>query len=115
MTSHAVDELVVLQPSGDFLEGAACDDLERELCSLARRGRRVVVDLSGTRVLTAHCLGLLARAQRLASANGGGLALCGAAGLQRWLLGVTGLADVVPVYGSEVEALARFGAFRAVA
>ena len=23
MTSHAVDELVVLQPSGDFLEGAA--------------------------------------------------------------------------------------------
>ena len=115
MTSHAVDELVVLQPSGDLLEGAACDDLERELCALAAQGRRVIVDLTRTRVLTAHCLGLLARAQRLASANGGGLALCGAAGLQRWLLGVTGLADAVPVYGSEAEAVARFAACRAVA
>ena len=115
MTSHAVDELVVLQPSGDFLEGAACDDLEHELYSLAEQGRRVIVDLSRTRVLTAHCLGLLARAQQLASANGGGVALCGAAGSQRWLLGVTGLADAVPVYGSEAEAVARFAACRAVA
>jgi anti-anti-sigma factor len=115
MTSHAVDELVVLQPSGDFLEGATCDALERELSSLAARGRRVVVDLSGTRVLTAHCLGLLARAQRLASANGGGLALCGAAGLQPWLLGVTGLAEAVPVFGSEAEAVAHLALARAVA
>ena len=66
MTSHAVDELVVLQPSGDFLEGAACDELEHELYSLAEQGRRVIVDLSHTRVLTAHCLGLLARGALLA-------------------------------------------------
>jgi anti-anti-sigma regulatory factor len=115
MTSHAVDERVVLQPSGDLLEGVACDDLERELGALAGRGCRVIVDLSGTRVLTAHCLGVLARAQRLASANGGGLALCGAAGLQPWLLGVTGLAEAVPVFGSEREALAHFALTRAVA
>ena len=115
MISHAVDELVVLQPSGDFLEGAACDDLERELCSLAGQGRRVIVDLSRTRVLTAHCLGLLARAQRLARASGGGLALCGAAGSQRWLLGVTHLAGVLPLFGSEGEAAAHLNAGRAVA
>jgi len=115
MTSHAVAELVVLQPAGDLLEGAPCDELEGELLSLCAEGRRVIVDLSGARVLTAHCLGLLARAYRLAEENGGALALCGAAGLQRWLLGVTGLADALPVYRSEAEAVAGLGARRAVA
>ena len=115
MTSHAVDELVVLQPSGDFLEGAACDELEHELCSLAEQGRRVIVDLSHTRVLTAHCLGLLARAQQLASANGGGVALCGAAGPQRWLLDVTHLACALPLFGSEAEAVAHLHSGRAMA
>jgi anti-anti-sigma factor len=115
MTSHAVDELVVLQPSGDFLEGAACDELERELYSLAEQGRRVVVDLSRARVLTAHCLGVLARAQRLASASGGGLALCGATAAQRWLLDVTHLAGALPLCDSEAEAVAHLNAGQAVA
>ena len=115
MASHATDELVVLQPSGDFLEGAACDELERELLALAGRGRRVIVDLSHARMLTAHCLGLLARAQQLASANGGGVALCGAARPQRWLLDVTHLSVSLPLFGSEGEAVAHLNAGRAVA
>ncbi len=115
MTSHAFDELVVLQPSGNFLEGAACDELERELIALAGQGRRVVVDLSHARVLTAHCLGLLARAQKLASANGGGVALCGADRPQRWLLGVTHLSGALPLFTSVTEALAHLHAGRAVA
>jgi len=115
MTSHAVDELIVLQPSGDFLEGTACDELERELLALAGQGRRLIVDLSHARVLTAHCLGLLAHAQQLASANGGGVALCGAAGPQRWLLDVTHLASALPLFGSEGEAVAHLNAGRAVA
>ena len=115
MISHAVNELVVLQPSGDFLEGAACDELERELLALAGQGRRVIVDLSHARVLTAHCLGLLARAQQLASANGGGVALCGAAAPQRWLLDVTHLAGALPLFGSEGEAAAHLHSRRAVA
>jgi anti-anti-sigma regulatory factor len=115
MTSHAVDETVVLQPSGNLLEGAACDELECELTSLAGQGRRIIVDLSHARVLTAHCLGLLARAQRLARANGGGLALCGAAASQRWLLDVTHMAVALPLCGSEAEAIACLSAERAVA
>jgi anti-anti-sigma regulatory factor len=115
MTSHAIDEPIVIQPRGDFLEGAACDELEQELMALARQGRRVIVDLSRARVLTAHCLGLLARAQQLASANGGGVALCGAAGPQRWLLDVTHLAGALQLFGSEGEAVAHLNAGRAVA
>jgi anti-anti-sigma factor len=115
MTSHAVDEFVVLQPSGDLLEGTACDDLERELLPLAGQGRSVIVDLRATRVLSAHGLGVLARAQRIAAANGGGLALCGAVGLQSWLLGVTHLADALPLFVSEVDAVAHLHAQRAVA
>ena len=115
MTSHAIDEMVVLQPSGNLLEGAACDELERELTSLAGRGRRIIVDLSHARVLTAHCLGLLARAQQLARVNGGGLALCDAASAQRWLLDVTHLAGTLPLFDSEREAVAFLNAERAVA
>ncbi len=115
MTWHAVDEVVVLQPNGDLCAGPACDDLEAELMGLAEQGRRVVVDLTSTRVLTAHCLGVLARAQSMASANGGRLALCGAAGLQRWLLEVTHLSQALPVFRSEQEAVKSLGVDRAVA
>ena len=115
MTSHAIDDMVVLQPSGNLLEGATCDEMEGELTSLARQGRRIIVDLSHARVLTAHCLGLLARAQQLARANGGGLALCGAAASQRWLLDVTHLAGALPLFDSEPEAVAHLHAGRAVA
>jgi anti-anti-sigma regulatory factor len=115
MVFHASDEPAVLQPSGDFLEGAACDELEHELLALAGQGRRVIVDLGHARVLSAHCLGLLARAQKLASANGGGVVLCGADGPQRWLLGVTHLAGALPLFGSVTEAVAHVHGGRAVA
>ncbi len=115
MTTRAVNELVVLQPDGDLCEGAACDELERELFTLAEQGRHVIVDLSATRILTAHCLGVLARGQRLAVAAGGNVALCGAADLQRWLLGVTHLSDALPIYATQQEALASFGLGSAVA
>jgi anti-sigma B factor antagonist len=115
MTTHAVDHSVVLRPDGDLCEGAACDELEQELFALAEQGRHVIVDLSATRILTAHCLGVLARAQRLAVAAGGNVALCGAADLQRWLLGVTHLTEALPVYASQAEALAGFTPPAAVA
>ena len=115
MTTRAVDQLVVLQPDGDLCEGAACDELERELFTLVEQGRHVIVDLSTTRILTAHCLGVLARAQRLAVAAGGNVVLCGAAELQRWLLGVTHLTEALPVYASQAEALASLGSRPAVA
>lgn len=115
MTTRAVNQLVVLQPDGDLCEGAACDELELELFTLAEQGRHVIVDLSSTRILTAHCLGVLARAQRLAAAAGGNIVLCGAAELQRWLLGVTHLTDALSVYPSQAEAVASFGLHSAVA
>ena len=115
MTTRAVNQLMVLQPDGDLCEGVACDEFERELLTLAEQGRHVIVDLSATRILTAYCLGVLARAKRLAEAAGGGIALCGAAEPQRWLLGVTHLNEALPVYASQAEALAGFGPRPAVA
>ena len=115
MTTRAIDQAVVLQPDGDLCEGAACDELEQELFSLAEQGRHVIVDLSATRIVTAHGLGVLARAKRLAEASGGDLVLCGAANLQRWLLDVTHLAEVLPVYASQAEAAASLGRRAAVA
>lgn len=115
MTTRATEHLVVLQPEGDLCEGPACDELQHELFSHAERGRLVIVDLSVTRIVTAHCLGVLVRAQRLAVAAGGDVALCGPTELHRWLLGVTHLADALPVYASQAEALAGFASRSAVA
>jgi anti-anti-sigma factor len=105
MTTHAVDEVVVLKPQSELCEGPECDEMERELETLLRQGRRVVVDLGETRFLTAHALGVLAHAERSASQHGGRIALCGAAGLERWLLQLTHLADALPIFGTEDEAV----------
>jgi len=115
MTSHAVDEVVVLKPQGGLCEGNECDEMERVLIGLMEQGRRAIVDLSATRLLTARGLGILARAQRVAAQHGARIALCGAVGLERWLLGVTHLAEAMPVLGTEQEALRYLQAVRVVA
>jgi anti-anti-sigma factor len=112
MTSRAVDEVVILRPQNDLCEGEECDAMERTLGVLARRGVTVVVDLSETRLLTAHAVGVLAQASRAAAEHGGRLALCGAAKLERWVLEVTRLADVVPVFATAEMAVARLRAQR---
>lgn len=113
MTAHALNQLVILKPHGELCEGAECDELERELAGLAEHGRRVIVNLSDACVLTARALGVLARAQQIASLHGGRIVLCGTTTLQRWLLGVTHLSEALAVYVSEEEAataLSRQGA-----
>jgi anti-anti-sigma factor len=115
MTTEALDEVVVLRPEGGLCEGEECDEMERRLHDLLGRGRRVIVDLSSTRMLTAHGLGVLARAQQVAAQHGGRLAICGAAGLERWVLDLTHLAQVVPVFASAEEAARSLGGSRAVA
>ncbi len=105
MTSHAIDDVVVLKPESELCEGPECDALEHQLESLVSQGRRVVIDLEGTRFLTAHALGVLAHAERSATRFGGRIVLCGAADLERWLLQLTHLADALPIFGSEQEAV----------
>jgi anti-anti-sigma factor len=115
MTTHDVDEVVVLKPQSDLCEGDECDEMERMLEQLARQGRPVIVDLRETRFLTAHALGVLAQAARSASAHGGRIALCGAARLERWLLELTGLTGTMAVCANEEIALQHLRAVRAVA
>ncbi len=105
MTTHAVDEVVVLKPQGELWEGPESDELERQLARLISEGKQVVVDLGGTRFLTARALGLLADGVRGAPLRGGRIALCGAAGFERWLLRLTHLADALPVYATEEDAV----------
>jgi len=105
MTTHAVEEVVVLKPQGELWEGSECDELERRLEQLAGEGRHAVVDLGATHFLSARALGLLAHAVRSASLHGGRIALCGAADFERRLLQLTHLAAALPVYASEEEAV----------
>ncbi len=98
MTLHELDQVTVLEPHGDLYEGAECDEMERSLLPLAERGRRAVVDLSGTFQLGAHCLGVLAHAHEVATRNGGRIVLCGARRLHRWLIARTRLTEVLPVF-----------------
>ena len=108
MTSHEVNHVVLLEPRGSLWEGSESEDMERTLLEMAVRGRRVIVDLSDTDLLTAHGLGILAHAHRIAAETGGRLALCGAKRTQRWLLDRTHLLDVLEVFEDRHAALRAF-------
>jgi anti-anti-sigma factor len=112
MTTHAVDEVVVLRPQGELWEGPECDELEHRLEQLVGEGRHAVVDLGATHFLSARALGLLAHAVRSASLHGGRIVLCSAAAFERRLLQLTHLADALPVYASEDEAVRGLQAVR---
>lgn len=90
MTWKEQNDTVILTPHGNLHEGEECDALERGLESLLERGtREVVVDLTETGHLSAHSIGILARAQSLMRLRGHHLALRGVHDDQRWVLNVT--------------------------
>ncbi len=98
MTWREQNDVVILTPHGNLHEGDECDALERGLESLLERGtREVVVDLAETGHLSAHSIGILARAQSRMRSRGHRLALRGVHGDQRWVLGITRIVDVIGV------------------
>jgi len=104
MTWREQNDMVILTPRGNLHEGEECDALERGLESLLERGtREVVVDLAETGHLSAHSIGILARARMLMQARGRRLALRGVHDDQRWLLRVTHIADVLGVETREPQ------------
>jgi anti-anti-sigma factor len=105
MTVHEFNDIILLQPEGNLWEGAECDTMERTLLELAERGKRVIVDLSGTRLITAHCLGVYAHAKQTALTNGGEIVLCRASRVQSWLLKKTGLAETLTIYEDRAAAM----------
>jgi len=116
MTMHEYDHISLLEPHGDLWESRECEAMEHLLVQLAERGRRILVDLSATGHLTAHGLGVLAHAQRVALEHGGELAVCGASRAHRTLLERTGLSDALKTYDLREEALKALAASqRAVA
>ena len=102
--------VVVITPDHAVYEGGDCDAMEVRLLALVEKGARIVVDLSLVDSLTAHCIGVLVNAQRVAEQNGGRIVLCGAKPLERSLLAKMGLAGVLPHYddpAGAVQALTR--------
>lgn len=105
MTAFDLHKAIVIVPQGDLWEGAPCDELERSLMESVSAGRPVIVDLSGVSSLTARCLEILARARQASQERGGRILLCGAHGLQPWLIETIGLSRSLPVYGDREAAL----------
>jgi anti-anti-sigma factor len=116
MTTHELHPVSLLVPQGHLWESAESEAVERALMALAVSGRRVIVDLSATGQITAHGLGVLAQAQRIALDHGGEIALCGARRGHRLLLAQTGLVDAFRVHPDRNAAMKAFAATtRAVA
>ena len=103
---HEVGDVVVVELSHALYEGAECDAMESRLLARVRHGARVVVDLSKAQ-LTAHCMGVLVTAQRVAVEHGTRIVLSGASPMQRALLARMGLAAVLPVFADRELALRR--------
>lgn len=98
MTSRLDEGMVVLVPRGHLHEGDESDALELEISrALECGGKRLLVDLSQTRHLSARSVGILANAHRQASARGGRLSLGGLRPEHRLALEVTGLLGVLEV------------------
>lgn len=112
MTWHPWGDGVVLRPSGDLLEGPACDDLEQTLRNLLEQGRRVIVSLAQTGQLSAHALGVLAHARSLSDERGARLGLCSARAQHRWLLEKTRLTPALGLYETEAAAYAALSRSR---
>lgn len=116
MTMHEYDHISLLEPRGNLWESRESEAMEHMLVQLAERGRRILVDLSATGHLTAHGLGVLAHAQRVALEHGGEIVLCGPSRAHRLLLDRTGLRDAVKTYARRTDALKALAAsHRAVA
>ena len=103
----------VVRAHEDLLEGAACEELERQLERAAREGRHVVVALAAGAKLSARALGVLAHAAGEAAHAGGALVVCAEDESQRWVLRVTGLAAALTVFASVPEAIAALQAHAA--
>ena len=112
MTWHPWGDGVVLRPSGDLLEGPACDDLELTLRNLLEQGRRVIVSLAQTGQLSAHALGVLAHARAMSDQSGARLGLCSARAQHRWLLEKTRLSPALGLYETEAAAYAALSRSR---
>jgi anti-anti-sigma factor len=105
MTRHEFHNVSLLQPRGNLWESRESEAMESMLVQLAARGRRVLVDLSSTGHLTAHGLGVLAHAQKIALEHGGEIAICGARRAHRILIERTGVSQVVKVHADRRAAL----------
>ena len=112
MIQNESDGVIVLEPTGDLHEGNECDQMEDALVRLAERGAQVVIDVTHVQHITAHCLGILAHTQRVASQHGGCVVLCGATRVQRWLLRKTRLAEVVSIHDDVASARRYLAALR---
>ncbi len=105
MTAHELNHISLLEPRGNLWESHESEAMERVLVQLAECGRRIVVDLSATGQLTAHGLGILAHAQRVAHEHGGEIVLCGAQSSHRLLLERTALCEAVRLFPDRAAAL----------
>jgi anti-anti-sigma factor len=114
MTWRQGNGFVVLRPEGDLCEGPESDRVEAALAAWAGQRRRVIVDLSRTRQLSARGLGILARAHQESTAHGGRIGVCGATALHLWLLRVTCVAKFLTVYKTKAAAVAALSGVRAV-
>lgn len=105
MTVRNDHDILVLRTDEDLREGPACDALERMLDDAIREQRRVLLAFGpGTR-LSAHALGIVARASREAERHGSALAVSTPDPDHRWLLGITGLSNVLQLHPSESSAI----------
>jgi anti-anti-sigma factor len=98
--------IVVITPTRDLRE-LEFEAIQEELGHLADDPTlsRVVVDLGRTDYLGSTALGMFVALARTLRQRGGRLVLCNSSAHEREIVGVTGLADVLPSYPSLQDAL----------
>lgn len=96
---------LVVAVSGE-IDLSTADALRDRLAELGRDGADLVVDFAGVRFCDATGLGSLVAARNRLSPGGARIRLAGVRPAQRRLFGVTGLDQLIPLYGTVAEAAA---------
>ena len=107
ITDRENDGWVILSVSGE-VDVASAAQLRQRLVGLDEAGqRRLVLDLEGVEFLDSMGLGVLIGAYRRAAERGGVMAVVIARPAIRRVFDITGLTDVMPLYGSVEDATSR--------
>ena len=98
----------VVSVAGEIDVGTECKFRDALTSALARGALRVVVDLAGVTFMGSAGIGVLMGARRVLAAGGGSLVLASPRGEVAQILSLTGVAEVIPVAVSVVDAVARW-------
>lgn len=108
VTTRAQGNVTIVSIAGS-VDSTTSPEAQQALDAVVAQGaRKVVVDCAGLDYISSAGLRVLLGLAKQLTASGGALRMCGLNQTVREVFEISGFATILPVFGSEAEALAGF-------